>query len=62
MAKKEAQTDIWVYDLLKSAHITLEYQGSTISEIEGSYVKHLFSMRSSIGSISHSIEITTPIF
>lgn len=34
MAKKEAQTDIWVYDLLKSAHITLEYQGSTIAEIE----------------------------
>lgn len=34
MAKKEAQTDIWVYDLLKSAHITLEYQGSTIAEID----------------------------
>jgi len=27
---------------LKSAHITLEYQSSTIYETEGSHVKHLF--------------------
>lgn len=34
MAKKEAQTDIWVYELLKSAHIDLCYQSSDIPEIE----------------------------
>ena len=34
MAKKEAQTDIWVYELLKSAHIDLCYQNSDIPEIE----------------------------
>jgi hypothetical protein len=30
MAKKEAKTDLWVYDLSKEADITLEPQGSTI--------------------------------
>lgn len=34
MAKKEAQTGIWVHDLSKSANITLEYQASTIAEID----------------------------
>lgn len=33
MAKKEAKTDLWVYDLLKEADIELEPQGSTIKEI-----------------------------
>ncbi|MDD4556439.1 MAG: N-6 DNA methylase [Alphaproteobacteria bacterium] len=33
MAKKEAMTDLWVYDLLKEADIFLEPQGSTIKEI-----------------------------
>lgn len=33
MAPKEAKTDLWVYDLLKEAHIELEPQGSTIKEI-----------------------------
>jgi len=30
MAKKEAKTDLWVYDLLKEANIELEPQGSTV--------------------------------
>ncbi len=34
MAKKEAKTDLWVYDLLKKADIELEPQGSTILEID----------------------------
>ena len=34
MAKKEAQTDIWVHELLKSAQITLSYQGSDISDLD----------------------------
>ena len=34
MAKKEAQTDIWGYELLKSAHIDLCYQSSDNPEIE----------------------------
>ena len=34
MAKKEAQTDIWVHELLKSAQIMLSYQGSDISELD----------------------------
>ncbi|MGG5577911.1 HsdM family class I SAM-dependent methyltransferase [Myroides sp. C15-4] len=33
MAKKEAATDLWVYDLLKEANINLDPQGSTIKEI-----------------------------
>lgn len=33
MAKKEAQTDLWVYDLLKEANINLTYQGSDIKEL-----------------------------
>lgn len=33
MAKKEAKTDIWVYNLLKEAEINLEPQGSSIIEI-----------------------------
>jgi type I restriction-modification system DNA methylase subunit len=33
VAKKEAKTDLWVYDLLKEAGISLEPQGSTILEI-----------------------------
>ena len=33
MAKKEAKTDLWVYDLLKQAEITLEPQGSSVKEI-----------------------------
>lgn len=33
MPKKEAQTDIWVHGLLKSEGISLEYQGSSIKEI-----------------------------
>lgn len=34
MAKKEAKTDLWVYELLKKADIDLEPQGSTIKEID----------------------------
>jgi type I restriction enzyme M protein len=34
MAKKEAKTDLWVYDLLKDAKINLDPQGSSIKEIE----------------------------
>ena len=34
MAKLEASTDLWVYDLLKEAEINLEPQGSTIKEID----------------------------
>lgn len=33
MAKKEAATDLWVYDLLKEANINLDPQGSTVKEI-----------------------------
>ncbi len=34
MAKKEAKTDLWVYELLKEASIELEAQGSSIVEID----------------------------
>lgn len=34
MAKKEAQTDLWVHELLKSAQIHLSYQGSDIPELD----------------------------
>lgn len=34
MAKKEAKTDLWVYELLKKAEIELEPQGSTVKEID----------------------------
>lgn len=34
MAKKEAKTDLWVYNLLKEAEIELEPQGSSILEID----------------------------
>lgn len=34
MAKKEAKTDLWVYELLKKAEISLEPQGSTVKEID----------------------------
>jgi len=34
MAKKEAKTDLWVYDLLKQANLNLEPQGSSIKEID----------------------------
>ena len=34
MAKKEVKTDLWVYDLLKQAEITLDAQGSNIKEID----------------------------
>lgn len=34
MAKKEARTDLWVYDLLKDAGITLDAQGSNIKELD----------------------------
>ncbi|PZT47509.1 SAM-dependent methyltransferase [Helicobacter valdiviensis] len=33
MAKKEVQTDLWVYELLKEANINLSYQGSDIKEL-----------------------------
>lgn len=33
MAKKEARTDLWVYDLLKQAKIKLDPQGSFVKEI-----------------------------
>ncbi|MDA3967283.1 hypothetical protein [Helicobacter sp. WB40] len=33
MAKKEVQTDLWVYELLKEANINLVYQGSDIKEL-----------------------------
>ena len=34
MAKKEVKTDLWVYDLLKQAEISLDAQGSNIKEID----------------------------
>lgn len=34
MAKKEAKTNLWVYDLLKEANIELDAQGSSIIEID----------------------------
>lgn len=34
MAKKEAKTDLWVYDLTKEAGLNLDPQGSTINEID----------------------------
>ncbi len=34
MAKKEVKTDLWVYDLLRQADISLDAQGSTIVEID----------------------------
>lgn len=34
MAKKEAKTDLWVYDLLKEAGIELDPQGCSIKEID----------------------------
>lgn len=34
MAKKEARTDLWVYNLLREAGIELEPQGSSIKEID----------------------------
>ena len=33
MAKKEVKTDLWVYDLLKEAGLTLSAQGSDIREL-----------------------------
>jgi type I restriction-modification system DNA methylase subunit len=33
MSKKEAKTDLWVYNLLKDANVNLEPQGSSIKEI-----------------------------
>lgn len=33
MAKKEAQTDLFVYKLLEEAGINLTYQGSDIKEL-----------------------------
>ena len=33
MAKKEVKTDLWVYEMLKDAHIKLDPQGSSIVEI-----------------------------
>ena len=34
MAKKEVRTDLWVYDLLKDAGISLDAQGSNIKELD----------------------------
>ncbi len=34
MAKKEAKTDLWVYDLLKEAGICLEPQGCSVKEVD----------------------------
>lgn len=34
MAKKEARTDLWVYDLLKQANICLDPQGSSVKELD----------------------------
>lgn len=34
MSKKEAATDLWVYELLKEAGLDLDPQGSTIPEVE----------------------------
>ena len=34
MAKKEAKTDLWVYDLLKEAGIELDPQGCSIKEVD----------------------------
>ena len=34
MAKKEAKTDLWVYDLLRQAELKLEAQGSSVLEID----------------------------
>ena len=33
MPKKEASTDLWVYDLLKEAELKLDPQGSKVKEI-----------------------------
>ncbi|TCP15775.1 type I restriction-modification system DNA methylase subunit [Nicoletella semolina] len=35
MAKKEVKTDLWVYELLKEAGISLDPQGSSIKELNG---------------------------
>ena len=34
MAKREAKTDLWVYDLLKEAGICLDPQGCSIKEVD----------------------------
>ena len=34
MAKREAKTDLWVYDLLKEAGICLDSQGCSIKEVD----------------------------
>ena len=34
MAKKEVKSDLWVWELLKLADISLDAQGSTILEID----------------------------
>lgn len=34
MAKKEVKTDLWVYELLKEANISLTAQGCDIQEID----------------------------
>ena len=34
MSKKEKSTDLWVYDLLKEANISLDPQGSSVKEID----------------------------
>lgn len=34
MAKKEVNTDLWVYDMLKDAGLNLTAQGSNIKEVE----------------------------
>lgn len=33
MAKREIKTDLWVYELLKQANLSLDAQGSDIKEI-----------------------------
>ena len=37
MAKKEVQTDLWVYDLLKDANIKIDPLGSSIKEIDSAF-------------------------
>ena len=34
MAKREIKTDLWVYELLKQANLSLDAQGSDIKEID----------------------------
>ena len=54
MAKKEVKTDLWVYDLLKQAEISLDAQGSNIKEIDEADVWLLFWLKDGLAEVLFS--------